>query len=146
MRPATWPKGMLASRARGPAAPAADPSTDKPAIAAIAPTSRSHISLCGIAAVDHQARSRHEPAIVRGEEQDALGDVAGDAQPADRVIVEKPLARRLEIVGAQVARPRGHALHAHVGLDQTGVNRVHPDAIALAAELEGARLREHHDT
>src|SRR2546430_2417536 len=99
---------MLASGARGSAAPAVEPSTDKPKIAAIIPTSRSRISLGSIAAVDHQARSRHEPAVVRGEEEDALGDVVGYAEPADRMIVEEPLARRLEIIRAEVARPRRH--------------------------------------
>jgi hypothetical protein len=42
-------------------------------------------SLRGQAAVDHQAGAGHEARIVRRQKHDALGDVEGLAQPADRM-------------------------------------------------------------
>ena len=49
-------------------------------------------SVSGPAAVDDQARAGHEARIVRRQEHDALGDVVGDAEPADRMQGERGLA------------------------------------------------------
>jgi len=46
---------------------------------------RPRLSLRGDAAVDDEAGPGHEAGIVRGEKDDALGDVVGHAEPADRV-------------------------------------------------------------
>ena len=52
------------------------------------------------AAVDDQAGAGHEAGIVRGQEDDALGDVVGGAETADRMQRECGLACLLGIVGA----------------------------------------------
>src|SRR5262245_17961614 len=90
-------------------------------------------SVGGPAAVDHQARPRHEARIVGGQEHDALGDVVGDAEPTDRMECERGLARLFGVVGADLAGTHDKGLLAHVGLDQAGMDRIDTDAVALAA-------------
>src|SRR6266851_4584059 len=62
-------------------------------------------SVSGPAAIDYQASPCHEARIVRREEYDALGDVIGDTEPADRVQGERGLARPFSVVGALLAGP-----------------------------------------
>src|SRR5215213_5532848 len=89
-------------------------------------------SVSGPAAVDDQARSGHETRIVRRQEHDALGDVVGDTEPADRMQGERGLARLVGVVGALLAGAHGEGLLAHVGLDEAGMDRVDADLVALA--------------
>src|SRR5512137_2818953 len=90
-------------------------------------------SVSGPAAVDDQARPGHEARIVRRQEHDALGDVVGDTQPADRMQAERRLACLLDVVGALLTGPHDEGLLAHVGLDQAGMDRVDADPVPLAA-------------
>jgi hypothetical protein len=65
---------------------------------------RSRLGLLGRQpAIDHQPRPGHESGIVGGEKDDALGDVVGHAEPADRVGRQGEPTRRVDIVGAEIA-------------------------------------------
>src|SRR6266446_8996007 len=59
--------------------------------------------LGGQPAVDHEPGAGHEGGVVGSEKDDALGDVVGYAEPADRVVRQGELTRRLDIVGAEIA-------------------------------------------
>jgi hypothetical protein len=68
-----------------------------------------------------------------GEKDDALGDVLRHTEPADRVPRHGLLTHRIDIVAAEIARPADKGLLAHVGLDQTRVDRVdHVESITPA--------------
>src|SRR6476620_2751422 len=73
-------------------------------------------SVSGPAAVDDQAGPCHDARIVRREEHDALVDVAGNTEPADRVQGKRGLARLFGVVGALLAGAHGEGLLAHVRL------------------------------
>src|SRR6202030_191869 len=66
--------------------------------------------LRGDAAVDDEPRAGHEGRVVRGEEHDALGDIVGCAHAADRQTLDDLATRRLDVVGAEIARPRDEHL------------------------------------
>src|SRR6185437_4331531 len=89
----------------------------------------------GPAAVDYQSGAGHKARVVRRQEHDAFGDVVGHTQPADRVQPQRGLARLLGVVGADLFGAHHEGLVAHVGLDQAGMDRVDPNAVALATEL-----------
>src|SRR6266446_725613 len=97
-------------------------------------------------AVDDEAGAGHEGGIVGGEKDDAFGDVVGYAEPADRVVRQGEPARRLDIVGAEIAGAADEGLVAHIGLDYPRMDRVDPHPIALAGEFEGRRFGEQRDT
>src|SRR5580704_16832264 len=78
--------------------------------------------LRGDAAVDDEPRAGHEGRVVRGEEHDALGDIVGCAHAADRQSLDDLATRRLDVVGAEIARPRDQHLVAHIGVDCAGVH------------------------
>src|SRR5262245_1536435 len=99
-------------------------------------------SVSGPAAIDDQASPRHETRIIRRQEHDALGDVVGDTEPADRMHGERGLTRPFGVVGALLAGAHDEGLLAHVGLDEAWMDRVDPDLVALAAELQRRRLGE----
>ena len=71
-------------------------------------TARPH-SLCCRPGVDHNPGAGHKAGIIRGEKDDALGDVIGRAEPADRVDRQGELTHRLDIVAAEVARLSSYA-------------------------------------
>jgi hypothetical protein len=75
-------------------------------------------------AVDDEPGSGHEAGVVGGEKDDTLGDVFRHAEPADRVPRHDALAQRVDVVGAEIAGPADKGLLAHVGLDQTRMDRV----------------------
>src|ERR1700754_3756682 len=77
-------------------------------------------SVSGPAAIDDQARPRHEAGIVRRQEHDALGDVVAAPEPADRMQGERGLARLFGVVGALLLGAHDEGLLAHVGLDEAG--------------------------
>ena len=56
------------------------------------------------AAVNDETGAGHKPGIVGGEKDDALGDVVGDAEPANRVPRHDLLTHRINVVGAEIAR------------------------------------------
>jgi hypothetical protein len=62
--------------------------------------------------------------IVRGEKDDALGDVGHRSHAANRQPRQRLLPCRVEVAGAEIARPHRQHLVAHVGLGRSGVNRV----------------------
>src|SRR6266851_9597390 len=97
-------------------------------------------------AIDDEPGPGHESGIVGGEKDDALGDVVGDAEPADRVPRQSEPTRRVDIVGAEVAGAADKGLVAHIGLDHARVDRVDPHPIALAGEFECGRFGEQRDT
>jgi hypothetical protein len=45
-----------------------------------------------------------KPASSEARKNDALGDVIGHAEPADRVRLQGEPTRRIDIVGAEIAR------------------------------------------
>src|SRR5712691_6431522 len=92
--------------------------------------------LRGDAAVDDEAGAGHEAGIVRGEKDDALGDVGHRSHAADRQPSQRLAARLLDVVGAEIARPHRQDLIAHLGLGRAGVDRVNANPIALAGEFE----------
>jgi hypothetical protein len=61
-------------------------------------------------------------------------------------MLSRGLARGLGIVGAERPGTHGEGLLPHVGIDDTGMDRVDADAIALAAELQRRRLGEQRDS
>src|SRR4029434_8223578 len=87
-------------------------------------------SVSGPTAIDDQAGACHEARIVRGQEHDALGDVVGDTEPADRMQGGRGLACLFGVVGALLAGAHDEGLLAHVGLDESGMDRVDPDLVA----------------
>ncbi len=62
-------------------------------------------SLHGDAAVDDEAGAGHEGRVVRGEKDDALGDVGHCPHAADRQPRQGLLARLIEVVAAEIAGP-----------------------------------------
>src|ERR1700730_982049 len=64
-------------------------------------------------AIDDKPGPGHESGIVGGEKDDALGDVVGHAEPADRVPRQGEPARRLDIVGAEVTGAADKGLGPH---------------------------------
>jgi hypothetical protein len=56
------------------------------------------------AAVDYEPGAGHKAGVVGGEKDDALGDVVGRAEPADRVPRHGLLAYCIDIVAAEIAR------------------------------------------
>ena len=80
--------------------------------------------LRGNAAVDDEAGAGHEAGIVRGEKDDALGDVGHRSHAADRQPGQRLAARLLDVVGAEIARPHRQDLITHFGLGRAGVDRV----------------------
>src|ERR1700730_17549914 len=80
--------------------------------------------LRGDAAVDDETGPGHEAGIVRGEKDDALGDVGHRPHAADRQPGQRLPARLLDVVGAEIARPHDEHLIAHLGLGRAGVDRV----------------------
>jgi hypothetical protein len=61
--------------------------------------------------------------VVGGEKDDALADVVGHGEPADRVPRHSLLPHRIDIIGAEIVRAADKGLLAHVGLNQTRVDR-----------------------
>src|SRR5205085_1819640 len=120
------------------------PPSSKPATAAN-PTRCSGRSLRRDPAVDDEAGAGHEGGVVRSEKDDALSDVGDRAHAADRDACQRLLARRLEVVGAEIAGPHRQHLVAHVGLGRARVHRVDADAVALAGEFERRRFGEQGD-
>jgi hypothetical protein len=57
--------------------------------------------------------------IVGGDKDDALGDVVGHAEAADRMPQYRHLTCCFNIVSADIARPADKGLLAHIDLDQT---------------------------
>jgi hypothetical protein len=99
-------------------------------------------SLRGDAAVDDEAGTGHEAGIVRGEKDDALGDIGNRPHAADRDAFQRLLTGRFKVVCAQIARAYRKDLIAHIGVDRAGMNRVDADPVALAGEFERRRLGE----
>src|SRR6202022_1307574 len=97
-------------------------------------------SRCGLlrgdAAVDDETGPGHKAGVVRGEKDDALGDVGHRSHAADRQPGQRLPARLLDIVGAEIARPHRQDLIAHLGLGRAGMDRVDANSIAFARELE----------
>src|ERR1700738_429503 len=60
--------------------------------------------LRGDAAVDDETGAGHEAGIVRGEKDDALGDVGHRPDAADRQPSQRLAARLVDVVGAEVGR------------------------------------------
>ncbi len=90
-----------------------------------------------------RGRPGHETGIVGRQEHDALGDVLGDAEPADRVQGERGLARRLSVSLVPSALARIAKVCWPMSVSMTaGMDRVHAHLVALAAELERRRLGE----
>src|SRR5204862_6843221 len=52
---------------------------------------------------------------------------------------------RIDVVRAEVAGATGESLVTHIGLNDTWMNRDHPDAVAIASELERGRFGEQRD-
>src|SRR5438128_2523087 len=71
--------------------------------------------LRGDAAVDDETGAGHKAGVVRGEKDDALGDVGHPAHAADRQPGQRLAARLLDVVGAEIARPHDEHLIAHFG-------------------------------
>src|ERR1700730_10189854 len=92
--------------------------------------------LRGDAAVDDEAGPGHEAGIVRGEKDDALGDVGHRPHAADRQPGQRLAARLLDVVGAEIARPHDEHLIAHLGLGRARMDRVDANSIAFARELQ----------
>ena len=67
----------------------------------------------------------------------SLGVPMPDRQPLD----DLP-ARRLDVVGAEIARSRDQHLVSHIGAGHAGVHRVDPNAVPLAGEFERGRFCE----
>ena len=107
-----------------------------------APVIGASSSLGGDAAVDDEPRAGHEGGVVGGEEHDPLGDVARRTHAADRQALDDLTTRRLDVVGAEIARPRDQHLIAHIGVDCPGMHRVDPNAVSLAGKFERGRLGE----
>src|SRR3984893_3455397 len=97
-------------------------------------------------AIDHEPGPGHESGIVGGEKDDALGDVVGHAEPADRVPRQGELTRRLDIVGAEITGAAEEGLVAHIGLDHSRMDRVDANSITLAGQFEGRRFGKQRDT
>ena len=67
-------------------------------------------------------------------------------EPADRVQGERGLGAPVSVsLVPLLAGAHGEGLLAHVGLDEAGMDRVDPDLVALAAELQRRRLGEQRD-
>ncbi len=80
--------------------------------------------LRGDAAVDDESGPGHEAGIVRGEKDDALGDVGHRPHAADRQAGQCLSARLVDVVGAEIACPHDEHLIAHLGLGRAEVDRV----------------------
>src|SRR6476469_4123510 len=59
------------------------------------------VLLCRQPAGYNKARARHEPGSVRSEENDTLRNVAGCAEPANRMGRQRELSRRIDVVRAE---------------------------------------------
>src|SRR6266851_10210572 len=81
-------------------------------------------------------RFLHEAGIVRGEKDDALGDVGHRPHAADRKPGQCLSARLVDVVGAEIACPHDEHLIAHLGLGRAGVDRVDANSIAFAREFK----------
>src|SRR5260370_39111261 len=81
-------------------------------------------SLRGDAAIDDEAGAGHEAGIVRGEKDDALGDVGHRSHAADRDAFQRLLTSRFKVVCAQIARAYRKDLIAHIGVDRPRMHRV----------------------
>src|ERR1700737_807771 len=85
-------------------------------------------SRCGLlrgdAAVDDETGPGHKAGVVRGEKDDALGDVGHRSHAADRQPGQRLPAHLLDGVGIEIARPHDEHLIAHLGLGCAGVDRV----------------------
>src|SRR5438132_7790910 len=92
------------------------------------------------AAVDDEACAGHETGVVRGEKDDALGDIGHRSHAADWQPGQRLPARLLDVVGAEIARPHDEHLIAHLGLGRAGVDRVDANSIAFAREFEHCRF------
>ena len=69
----------------------------------------------------------------------------GYAEPADRMGRQCDLPCRIDIVGADIAGATDEGLLAHIGLNDTRMDRVDADTVALAGELERGRFGEQGD-
>jgi hypothetical protein len=58
---------------------------------------------------------------------------------------QRELSRRIDVVRAEIAGATDESLLIHIGLNDTRMNRVHPDAVAFAGELERGRFGEQGD-
>src|SRR5215470_14500479 len=96
--------------------------------------------LRGQAAVYNEPCAGHKAGVIRGEKNNALGDVVGHAEPANWVGRQCDLSRGIDIVGSDISSTTDKSLFAHVGLNDTRMDRIHPDAVALASELERRRF------
>src|SRR5207248_10064806 len=99
--------------------------------------------LCSLrrdAAVDDKARAGHKGGIVRGEKDDAFGDIGGRSHAPDRSALDDLPPSHLDIVGAEIARPSDEHLVAHIGVDRPGMDRIDPDAVSLAGKFERGGL------
>ena len=70
------------------------------------PEAHGSLLVSGPAAIDDQASARHEAGIVGRQEHDALGDVVGDAEAADRVQGERDLGVPFRCRWCPAARAR----------------------------------------
>jgi len=52
------------------------------------------------------------------------------------------LPRRIDVVGADIAGTTDKSLFAHIGLNDTRMDRVHPYSIAFTGELKRGRFGE----
>src|SRR5579885_1687076 len=83
-----------------------------------------------------QSRAGHKSGVIRGDENNPLGDVFGLAEPADWMTSERRLPGGVDVVGREVPRAADKRLLTHIGIDQPGMDRIHPDPVALASEFE----------
>jgi hypothetical protein len=99
-------------------------------------------SVGGPAAVNHQTRPCHEAGIVGGQEHDTLGDVVGNAQPADRVQRDRGLAgedrRRLGLLGPKGIYPNVD-FYSGIVYQSLGIAR---DDLLLELQLLSAQLTD----
>ena len=85
------------------------------------------------AAIDDETGAIHVAGIVRGQEQDALGDIHRHAQAAaPRHSVRYGLTDRGSVVAACALGACDEGLFANVRLDDAWMDRIRADPIALA--------------
>src|ERR1043166_6436611 len=58
---------------------------------------------------------------------------------------QRKLSCRIDVVRPEIAGATDESLLTHIGLNDTWMNRVHPDAVAFAGELERGRFGEQGD-
>ena len=98
--------------------------------------------LRGQAAVDYHSRPGHEARVVGRQEHDAERYVLGNAEPPDRMLLDRHTPGTLDVVAAGLPSPRNERLGAHVSVYDARMDRVDANLPALAAEGQGRRLGE----